>query len=40
MQEYVSTLNVNLKSFVEPSKWVFWPVDKQGNWVERKDFTL
>jgi hypothetical protein len=40
LQEHVETLNVTVKTFIEPSKWVYWPVDKQGNWVERKDYAL
>ena len=40
LQEYVPILNVNISSFTEPLKWVYWPVDKQGNWLNKKDTNL
>jgi len=38
--KYVPELNVSFKSFTEPHKWIYWPVDKKGNWMERKDTNL
>jgi hypothetical protein len=40
LQEYVSTINIKISSFSKPIKWIYWPVDKDGNWVERKDTNL
>jgi hypothetical protein len=40
LTEYISKLNISFKSFNKPSKWIYWPVDKQGNWMERKDINL
>lgn len=37
---YVKSLNVEIKSFTKPKKWVYWPVDKNGNWGTRQDFNL
>lgn len=35
--EYVPTLRVNFKSFSPPHKWVYWPVNKNGEWINRLD---
>jgi hypothetical protein len=40
ISEYVPELNVSFKSFTEPHKWIYWPVDKKGKWMERKDTNL
>lgn len=37
---YVDTLNVEIKSYTKPKKWVYWPVDKNENWGTRQDFNL
>lgn len=35
--EYVSSLKVRFKSFSLPYKWVYWPVNKNGEWINRLD---
>ena len=40
IQKYQSKLNVKFKTVQVPLKWVFWPVDKDGNWVDRQDINL
>lgn len=37
---YTPLLKVKFKSFDTPYKWVYWPVDKRGNWYNRKDTLL
>lgn len=40
MKKHEQNLQVQFKSFTEPYKWVYWPVDIQNNWFDRKDFLL
>lgn len=40
LREYRQKVKANFKSFTEPYKWVYWPMDKEGNWVNRKDTML
>tara|TARA_R110000868_G_scaffold411118_2_gene701870 strand:- start:53 stop:1258 length:1206 start_codon:yes stop_codon:yes gene_type:complete len=40
LTQYIESLNIEIKSFTKPKKWVYWPVDKNGNWGTRRDFTL
>jgi len=40
LQSYQEFLPITFKSFTQPHKWVYWPVDKQGNWLQRQDFLL
>jgi len=40
LQTYQEFLPITFKSFTQPYKWVYWPVDKQGNWLQRQDFLL
>ncbi len=40
MTEYIPLLKVNFKSFNKPTKWVYWPVDLDGNWINRKDTNI
>jgi hypothetical protein len=40
MTEYSSTLDVKFKSFNKPSRWIYWPVDLEGNWINRKDINI
>lgn len=40
LREYQPTLNIKVKSFTEPYKLVYWPVDKDGNWFNRIDTMI
>jgi hypothetical protein len=40
IREDVSNLEVSFTSDIKPHKWVYWPVDEQGDWFERKDTIL
>ena len=40
MYSYQEYLNVKLKTTETPVKWVYWVNDKEGNWVNRIDFSL
>jgi len=40
LQEYISTISVSFKSFYKPSKWVYWPVNLNDEWVDRIDTDL
>ena len=40
LTEYKPQLNVVFKSFDKPEKWVYWPVDIDGNWYDRQDIIL
>lgn len=40
IQKHQDILSVTFKSFSQPYKWVYWPVDIQGNWLQRQDFLL
>jgi hypothetical protein len=40
LTEYVPTVIAKFKSFYPPTKWVYWPVNKAGEWVNRKDTPL
>ena len=38
--EYTPNLQIHFKSFTKPYKWVYWPVNKDGEWINRKDILL
>lgn len=40
LTEWRSSLNVKFLSEKKPFKWIFWPVQKDGIWGDRKDFLL
>lgn len=40
LEKYVPQITAKFKSFDEPSKWVYWPVNSAGEWVNRKDTPL
>ena len=40
VNEYTPTLTVKFKSFDKPYKWVYWPVDGDGQWKTRMDILL
>lgn len=40
LKEYIPKLNIQFRSELKPYKWVYWPVDLNGNWLERKDTIL
>jgi hypothetical protein len=40
LSEYKPKLEIKFKSFDKPHKWIYWPVDNEGNWVNRKDIIL
>ena len=40
LTEYQPQITVNFTSYYQPYKWVFWPVDKSNNWLQRHDFAL
>jgi hypothetical protein len=40
VNEYTPTLTVKFKSFDKPYKWVYWPVDSEGQWKTRMDILL
>jgi hypothetical protein len=40
LTEYKPQLRVSFKSTSKPHKWVYWPRNKQGEWVNRKDTLL
>jgi hypothetical protein len=40
LREYVPEFVIRFKSFNEPHKLVYWPVDLNGNWYNRKDTIL
>ena len=35
--EYIPMLRIKFKSFSSPHKWVYWPVNKNGEWINRLD---
>lgn len=37
---YQPTLDISFKSYDAPKKWVFWPVDTAGQWMNRIDTNL
>lgn len=37
LNEYKPKVRATFKSYTEPFKWVYWPMDKEGNWVDRRD---
>lgn len=37
LNEYKPKVRATFKSYSEPFKWVYWPMDKEGNWVDRRD---
>lgn len=37
---YKELLNIQFESYSPPYKWVYWPVDNNGNWHNRKDTIL
>jgi hypothetical protein len=40
LKEYKEEIKISFKSFDEPHKIICWPVDLDGNWVNRKDTIL
>lgn len=40
LNSYVSTLKAKFKSFTKPFKWVYWPVNKQGEWLNKVETRL
>jgi hypothetical protein len=38
--EYVEFLEIEIKSFNKPFKWIYWVNDKDGNWINRIDTNL
>jgi hypothetical protein len=38
--DYEENLKIEFKSFDNPHKWVYWVNNKEGEWVNRKDFNL
>jgi hypothetical protein len=40
LNEYTSHLQVYFKSYEKPHKWIYWPVNKNGEWINRKDILL
>jgi hypothetical protein len=40
MTEYEPVLDIKFTSDIKPYKWVFWPVDEDGNWGKRIDSLL
>jgi hypothetical protein len=40
LTSYQPTLNVKLVSQSKPYKWIYWPVNKNGEWNDRRDTLL
>jgi hypothetical protein len=40
LKEYTPQVVANFKSFDKPFKWVYWPVNSKGEWVNRIDTNL
>jgi hypothetical protein len=40
LKEYKPKITLEFKSFSEPYKWIYWPVDNNDNWYNRKDTIL
>ncbi len=40
LTEWKKYVRVSIKSKNKPHMWVFWPMDKAGNWFGRQDFKL
>jgi hypothetical protein len=40
LNKYMPTLKVTFDSVEKPYKWVFWPVNKNDEWVNRLDILL
>lgn len=40
MTEYVSSIKVKFKSYTKPTKWIYWPVDVNGQWLTKLEFQL
>ena len=40
LKEYTPTIQAEFKSSSEPYKWIYWPVDFNNNWHNRKDFVI
>lgn len=40
LTSYVETLTIEFRTNKKPHKWVYWPVDLQGNWYNRKDTVI
>lgn len=38
--EYEAVIKANFKSFTQPYKWIYWPVDLENNWINRIDTLL
>ena len=40
LNKYLHILPVSIKSFTKPYKWIYWPVDNEGNWINKKETLL
>jgi hypothetical protein len=40
LKEYKEEIKISFKSFDDPHKIIYWPVDLDGNWINRKDTIL
>ena len=40
LKEYQPEFNANFKSIHKPYKWVFWPINMQGEWCDRVDTLI
>jgi hypothetical protein len=40
LTKYVDDLNITFKSFTKPVKWIYWPVDLNGNWGNKVEYSI
>jgi hypothetical protein len=40
MTAYIPTLDIAFKSFEQPKKWVYWPCNNDGKWMNRIDTQI
>ena len=33
--DYVSSIKVKFKSYTKPTRWIYWPVDVNGQWTNK-----
>jgi hypothetical protein len=38
--DYVSSIKVKFKSYTKPTRWIYWPVDVNGQWRTKLEFQL
>ena len=38
--DYVSSIKVKFKSYTKPTRWIYWPVDINGQWLTKLEFQL